>query len=89
MLRPLLGKGEIPHAPLYWEFYEGGFKQAIRDGKWKAIRKGLKGKIELYDLSADIHEDKDLAAAHPEIVRRMETLFGEMRTDSPLFPIKG
>lgn len=88
MLRPLLGKGELAHKPLYWEFHEGGFKQAIRDGKWKAIRKGLNGKIEIYDLSADPHEDRDIAAAHPEVVQRMETLFREMRTDSPRFPVK-
>ncbi|MDZ7639728.1 MAG: arylsulfatase [Bryobacterales bacterium] len=88
MLRPILGKGEVPRKPLYWEFHEGGFKQAIRDGNWKAIRKGLSGKTELYDLAADIHEDRDLAASHPEIVRRMETLFRQMRTDSPRFPVK-
>ncbi|MCC6264277.1 MAG: arylsulfatase [Bryobacterales bacterium] len=89
MLQPLLGNGEISHRPLYWEFHEGGFKQAIRDGKWKAIRKGLKGKVELYDLSADLHEDRDIADAHPDTVRRMETLFQQMRTDSPQFPVKG
>lgn len=87
MLAPILGKGEVPHKALYWEFHEKTFLQAIRDGKWKAIRKGLKGKVALYDLSSDIHEDTDLAARHPDVVKRMEALFSQLRTDSTMFPV--
>ena len=39
------------HAYLYWEFYEGGSAQAVRVGRWKAVRQPmLTGRIELYDL---------------------------------------
>ena len=45
--------------PLYWEF-EGGTAQAVRFGKWKAVRKPIfTGKIELYDLSWDHGEKRD------------------------------
>lgn len=79
--------------PLYWEFYEGGFKQAVRKNNWKAIR-FYEGKVpvrtELYDLSTDIGEQKDLAAQRPEIVRELEKIMEQERVPSanPLFQIK-
>src|SRR6188474_3335080 len=34
---------------LYWEFYEQGSKQAVREGNWKAVRIPMQtGKMELY-----------------------------------------
>ena len=52
------------HEYLYWEFYERGSRQAVRFGKWKAIRQPMHtGEVELYDLSKDIGEKSDLAAA--------------------------
>ncbi len=88
LVDPLLGRATQPHPPMYWEFHERQFRQAIRDGNWKAIRTGLKGKVQLYNLTHDLHEDMDVAASHPEIVRRMETLFASMRTESTTFPVK-
>lgn len=85
---PLLGGASVARGALYWEFHEGGFQQAIRDGNWKAIRKGLRGKVELYNLANDLHEDQDVASSHPEVVARMERMFREMRTDSPMFPVR-
>ena len=58
---------------MYWEFYERGSAQAVRAGKWKAVRKPmLDGPIELYDLSTDIGETDDVAAEHPKIVATMK-----------------
>jgi arylsulfatase A-like enzyme len=58
---------------LYWEFYEQGSKQAVREGNWKAVRIPMQtGKMELYDLKSDPSETKDVAAKHPEIVKQME-----------------
>lgn len=82
------GKGSRAHGPFYWEFHERGFTQAVRDGQWKAIRNG-KGKIELYDLVADLGEQNDLAERHPEMVRRMDELMRSMRTPDPDYPTPG
>ncbi len=63
------------HEFLYWEFYTNGSSQAVRIGKWKAIRiPMLNGPIELYDLENDIGETQDIAALHPDIVARADAL---------------
>jgi arylsulfatase A-like enzyme len=56
---------------MYWEFYSPEFRQAARWGKWKAVRLKRNGPLELYDLSIDPKESKNVAGEHPEIVARM------------------
>ena len=78
-LPTILGKGEqAKHDYLYWEFHEQGGKQAVRKGKWKAVRKGVNknrnSPIELFDLDDDLHEDNNIAGAHPKVVAEMEQL---------------
>ena len=53
------------HEFLYWEFHERGFQQAVRMGKWKALRLKVGAPLELYDLDADRGEARDVAALHP------------------------
>lgn len=84
----LLGRRLTPHEYLYWEFHEGGFTQALRMGDWKAVRKGTKAPIELYDLRGDLGEKNDVAAAHPDVVARISEILNTARTDSPEFPIR-
>jgi uncharacterized sulfatase len=70
----LVGRGGVQaeHRYLYWEFYEQGGKQAVRAGDWKAVRFGIgEGEMELYDLSSDLGESRDVAAEHPEVVREI------------------
>ena len=89
MLPAILGQGkQAPHQPLYWEFHEGGFKQAVRDGDWKAVRLGPGKALELYDIKDDIGETRNVAAPHPNVVARIEAFLGSARTDSPEFPIR-
>lgn len=81
----LLGQEQPNHDFLYWEFpsYQG--QQAVRMGNWKAIRKDIqKGNldIELYDLSADIQEQQNVAVQHPDIIKRMEVIMKEEHTVS-------
>ena len=83
----LLGKSQKPHEYLYWEFHELGFHQAVRMADWKGIRKGPKLPLELYDLATDPGERRDLAAAHPDIVKRIETIMTTARTDDPEWPV--
>ena len=62
-----------PHQTLYWRY---GPQWAIRDGDMKlVVSKGGSGKPELYDLSADIGESKDLAAAEPGKVKELQALW--------------
>ena len=82
-------KGQREHEYLYWEFHENGGKTAVRTGNWKGIRlnvgKDPEGPIELYDLSTDIHEDRNVADEHPEIVREIAEIMRTARIPSPLF----
>ncbi len=91
-LPTLLGKdGQRKHEFLYWEFPGYGGQQAVRMGNWKGIRVNLnKGEmpIQLYNLADDLGEKQDLAARHPEIVKRLAALMAENHQPSEVFPIK-
>lgn len=89
MLPAIVGKKQLNHEFLYWEFHEGGFKQAVRMGNWKGVRLDPADKIELYDLSADLSERNNVADANPEIVKKIESYLKSGRTESELWPIKG
>jgi arylsulfatase A-like enzyme len=84
----LLGREQKPHDYLYWEFHEGGFHQAVRQGDWKLVRQKPKFQTELYNLRDDIGETKNLAAQQPALVAKLEKLFTAARVDSPDFPVK-
>ncbi|WP_091392891.1 arylsulfatase [Arachidicoccus rhizosphaerae] len=80
-IAPLLtGKGQqSTHAYLYWELasrHNG--EQAVRLGDWKGIRLNAKedpsGPVLLYNLKTDPAEKIDQAAAHPDIVQKIEQL---------------
>jgi arylsulfatase A len=86
MARALRGNARLPHAPLYWEFHERGFQQAVRMGRWKAVRLKAGGPLELYDLDTDRQEQHDIAAAHPDVVGRMERYLKTARTESERWP---
>ena len=58
------------HDYLYWAFYERGGGQAVRMGKWKAVQQPISSPVRLYDLAADIGEESDLAAKHPDVLAR-------------------
>lgn len=89
-LLPLLTTGAQTnrHEFLYWEFYEGGFKQAARLGKWKGLRSAPDAKLELYDLETDLGEKQNVAAKNPDVVAKLEAAMKQSHTDSPQWPIK-
>ncbi|MCI0703228.1 MAG: arylsulfatase [Planctomycetia bacterium] len=85
----LKGKGEQKtHDFLYWEFHEGGTKQAVRHGNWKAIRLAPKSPLELYDVVKDPGEKLNVAKDNPAVVEKIETYLKTARTESKDWPIR-
>ena len=81
----LTGKGvQRQHDHLYWEFHETDML-GVRQGDWKLVVRH--GRSSLYNLAEDPHEDNDLAASRPDIVRRLVEKIYEDHTDNVLFPI--
>jgi arylsulfatase A-like enzyme len=88
MARALRGHAQPTHDFFYWEFHERGFQQAVRMGRWKAVRLSKDGALELYDLERDPVEQHNVSASHPDVVKQIETYLRTARTDSARWPIK-
>lgn len=88
-LPELLGNKQKAHDHLYWEFHEGGGKQAARMGNWKAVRLNMGNNpdapIELYNLAKDEREQNNVAADNPEIVKQMSDIMNEEHVYSKEF----
>jgi len=79
----LLGKPANRRKPLFWEYgrnnesfaYPQGRDRspsvAVRDGKWKLLINADGSGAELYDLSNDAAEQKDLSAREYSVARRL------------------
>ncbi len=80
LLPEMTGKhGQQTQRPyIYFEYPEKGGQLAIRMGKWKGVKTGLKKDLhktwELYDLSTDPSETSNLAAQHPELLRQLDAI---------------
>ncbi|MFI0429264.1 arylsulfatase [Mariniflexile sp. HMF6888] len=89
----LIGKPQKQHDFLYWEIQEGpsieGFSQAVRKGKWKAVRRGDNYHTELYNLTEDLFEKNDISSQHPEIVEKANALFKSESEESEHFQYSG
>ena len=72
------------HEFLYWEFHEGGFKQAaLYRGRWKGIRAGSPdAPVALYDQQQDPAEKTDVSAEYPEIAATIGRYLQTARTPS-------
>lgn len=66
-------KKSQPVRALYWRQQGSGGSIAIREGKWKLIhnRAETGAKPELYDLSQDMEESKDLSQENPEVMAKL------------------
>lgn len=88
-LPELTGEGiQEEHDYLYWEYHRAGGRQAVRKGNWKAVAYGVEGgrNIELYDLSSDPSESRDLAEQYPEIIAQMDSIMCAAHIPSKIFP---
>jgi arylsulfatase A-like enzyme len=76
-----------PHPFFYWEINESqGPVQAIRIGDWKGI-KFFEKPFELYNVKTDSAEATNVAKKYPKIVKNIQRLMRETRTDNPEFPL--
>jgi arylsulfatase A-like enzyme len=81
----LTGEGEQKqHEFMYWEFHEGGFKQAaLYQGRWKGIRSGgPDAVVQLFDQKNDVAEVTNVADKHPEIAEKIGAYLKTARTPS-------
>jgi len=88
-----------PHEAFYYYFMSQ--LQAVRSGRWKLyvrcdpLIKGWMGKPEgiqeeaLYDLEADTKETTNVAAEHPDVVKRLNALAEAARRDIGDYQLKG
>lgn len=77
------------NSTMYWEFYERGSAQAIRFGKWKAIRSPMfTGEIELYDMSNDAGEKNDYSKRRPDLVNHAKNLFEKAHEPDPNWQVR-
>ncbi len=72
----LTGKNTAaPHPRLFWRM-DAGEAFAVREGNWKWLRT-YQNAPQLYDLSADLGETRDLASSRPEIAERLAAAAAE------------
>lgn len=88
----LLGNEQKQHDYMYWEFHEQGGKKAVRKGKWKAIKLNCfnedQSTVELYDLSIDKEEKRNIAKDYPQIVKEMLDIMQKEHQEQVDFPFE-
>ena len=76
---------------MIWIYPEYTGQVAVRIGDLKVVRRGLKtkqpGPWELYDLSKDRAETENLAAKHPEVIRKAAAILRAANRDNAIFPV--
>jgi arylsulfatase len=71
-LVPVLARDDtVPHEYLWWLHDRN---RALRAGDWKIVA-DMGAPWELYDLSSDRAESRDLAASNPDKVNQLETVW--------------
>ena len=84
LVAPLRGTGSLDRRQLFFHFphYHGSGNRpsgAARIGDYKLLEWFEDGKIELYELSADIGESRDLAGESPELADELHGILVEWR----------
>jgi len=92
LLPTLTGKDrQARHKYLYWEFHEGGGRQAVRSGKWKLVKLQVKTPektiYELYNLETDPGETRNLINKKSSVYKKLRKYIEEAHAESTLFPL--
>lgn len=72
------------HYPNNWQNKEipgTNYFSALRKGKWKLVYNQKNSIVELYDLYADLGEEKDLSAVYPEKTKELVNILGKQLRD--------
>jgi arylsulfatase A-like enzyme len=86
-LDTLLGNPQPNPDYLYFEFCcNGNFTTAVRSGDWKGVKWCLNCPIELFNVTADIGEQHNVASLLPSVVSTLATIFTKAHTESTTFP---
>ena len=86
-LPTLLGENQEEADYLFWEFPEYQGQQAVRMGKWKALRQDIKKgniEIQLFNLEDDLLELNNVAEQYPEILEKMRQIMVDEHQQSVL-----
>lgn len=79
--------------PMVWVYPEYGGQVAVRIGDFKILKRNLNrnknpGPWEVYDLSKDPAETKNLAASTPDLIRQAIDILQKESTPNPIFPMR-
>ena len=86
-LPALLGRQQKTHDFLYWEMPTGQKRTfAVRMGDWKAIQPKPDAKLELYNLTHDLAETKNLAGQHPELIEKIKRIAANAHASERKYP---
>jgi arylsulfatase A len=87
-LRPLLHNQELNRDELFFHYPHYAWHKsnrpggAVRAGQYKLIRRYDDNSLELFDLSTDIGEQRNLAAAKPKVAAKLNERLGQWLKDS-------
>ena len=73
----LVDEQDLEPRKLYWRIRSNA---ALRHGRWKLVRH-MNDPLELYDLSTDIGETRDLSAEFPEVASELERALADWEAE--------
>lgn len=97
MSSALRGKPRKRRKPIFWQYNAKGAPLpglrsdqspglAVRDGRWKLLLQSDGSGAELYDMKASAAEKQNLAAAHPDVARRLSATLMKWKQSLPAAP---
>lgn len=80
------GKPSAGHASLFNEHFGARY---VRSGNWKLVSASRDSSWHLFNLATDNTETQDVAAQHPDQVRRLDSLWHQWANTHQVFPKPG